>query len=68
MRKCRLKAKDCARKAAAQIDPKLKQDFLNLEEHWLFMAHSYAYHERQSDLSDEAKPVDAISAANPRNA
>jgi hypothetical protein len=35
IRKCLEKAKDCAGKAATQTDPKLKQDFLNLEAHWL---------------------------------
>ena len=46
IRKCRLKAEDCARKAAAQTDLKLKKHLLNLEEHWLFLARTYAYHER----------------------
>jgi hypothetical protein len=68
IRKCRLKAKDCARKAAAQTDPKFKKHLLNLEEHWLFVARSYAYHDRQSDLSDGAKSIDTISAADPQNA
>jgi hypothetical protein len=41
IRKCHEKAKDCAGKAATQTDPKLKQDFLSLEEHWLLVARSY---------------------------
>jgi hypothetical protein len=41
IRKCVVKAKDCAQKAATQTDPKLKQDFLKLEEHWLSVARSY---------------------------
>jgi hypothetical protein len=53
IRKCRLKARDCAHKAAAQTDPKFKKHLLNLEEHWLSVARSYAYHERQLDLSEE---------------
>lgn len=68
IRKCGLKAKDCARKAVAQTDPKFKKHLLNLEEHWLFVARSYAYHERQSDLPDRAKRVDAKSAAAPYDA
>jgi hypothetical protein len=56
IRKCRAKAEDCARKAAAETDPKLKRDLLNLEKHWLSVARSYAYHERQSDHSDETRP------------
>jgi hypothetical protein len=61
IRECRIKAKDCARKAAAQTDPKLKKDLLNLEEHWLSVARSYAYHEQKSDLLDEAKRIDATA-------
>jgi hypothetical protein len=68
IRKCRLKANDCALKAAAQTDPKLKKHLLNLEEHWLFMARSYAYHARQSDLLDNAKRINAISSADPHSA
>jgi hypothetical protein len=68
IRKCLRKAEDCALQAAIQIDPKLKRDFLALEESWLFLARSYEYHERQSNLSDEAKRSNAISAANPHNA
>jgi hypothetical protein len=68
IRKCRRKAEDCARQAALQTDPKLKQDFLNLEETWLFLARGYEYHERQLDLPDRAKRIDAKSAADPLNA
>jgi hypothetical protein len=68
IRRFRQRARDCAQQAAAQTDPKLKQDFLNLEESWLFMARSYAYHEGQSGLSDETMRIDPISAANPHNA
>jgi hypothetical protein len=59
--KCRRKAEDCARKAAAQTDPKLKKHLLNLEEHWLSVARRYAYHEQKSDLSVEAKCTDATA-------
>jgi hypothetical protein len=38
IRKRLVKAKDCARKAADQTDPKLKQDLLKLKEHWLSVA------------------------------
>jgi hypothetical protein len=40
IRKCVVKAKDCAQKAATQTDP-IKQDFLKLEDHWLSVARSY---------------------------
>jgi len=46
VRECYEHAEDCARKAAAQTDLKLKKHLLNLEEHWLFLARTYAYHER----------------------
>jgi hypothetical protein len=42
IRRSLVKAKDCARKAADQTDPKLKQHFLKLEEHWLSVARSYS--------------------------
>jgi hypothetical protein len=42
IRKSLVKAKDCARKAADQTDPKLKREMLKLEEHWLSVARSYS--------------------------
>jgi hypothetical protein len=42
IKKCLVKARDCAQKAADQTDPKLKQDLLKLEEHWLSVARSYS--------------------------
>jgi hypothetical protein len=68
IRKCLRKAEDCALQAAIQIDPKLKQHFLALKENWLFLARSFEYHERQSNLSDGAKRINGTSAANPHNA
>src|SRR5262249_20797961 len=53
IRNCFRHAEDCARKAAEQTDPNLKQDFLELEESWLFLARSFEYNERLSDFSDE---------------
>jgi hypothetical protein len=41
IRKCLVKAKDCARKAVDQTDPKIKQDLLKLEKHWLSVARNY---------------------------
>ena len=61
IRKCRRKAEDCAQKAAVQTDPEFKKHLLNLEEHWLLVARSYAYHEQKSDFSDEAKRIDATT-------
>jgi hypothetical protein len=42
-------------KAAAQTDPRVKQDFLDLEQRWLSLARSYEFTERISDFSDETK-------------
>jgi hypothetical protein len=41
IRECYRNAVDCAREAADQTDPKIKQDFLDLERGWLLLARSY---------------------------
>jgi hypothetical protein len=46
VRECLEHADDCARKAAAQTDPKIKQDFLDLEQRWLSLARSYEFTNR----------------------
>jgi hypothetical protein len=46
IRECLEHAEDCSRKAAAQTDLKLKEDFLNLERRWLFLARSYEFADR----------------------
>jgi hypothetical protein len=55
IRECLQHAEDCARKAATQPDPNLKEDFLTMERRWLFLARSYEFTERLDDFSDEAK-------------
>ena len=55
IRECLQHAENCARKAAAQTDSKLREDFLELEQRWLFLARSYELTERLGDFSDEAK-------------
>jgi hypothetical protein len=55
IRECLRHAEDCARKAAAQTDPKVKQDFLDLEQRWLSLARSYEFTERIGDFSNETK-------------
>jgi len=52
IRDCYRHAQDCARKAAEQTDPNLKEDFLELEESWLFLARSFKFKERLGDSSD----------------
>jgi hypothetical protein len=55
IRECLRHAEDCAQKAAAQTDPQLKQDFLVMERRWLFLARSYGFTERLTNLSNETK-------------
>jgi hypothetical protein len=55
IRECYQHAEDCARKAAAQSCPKTKQEFLELEQRWLYLARSYEFTERLTDLCVETK-------------
>jgi hypothetical protein len=57
IRECRQHAEDCARKAAAITDPKLKKEFLDMEQRWLRLVRSYEFRERLKDLSDK-RPKD----------
>jgi hypothetical protein len=54
---CRQHAEDCAQKAAASTDPRLKQEFLDMEQRWLRLMRSYEFTERLNDLSDERRKV-----------
>jgi hypothetical protein len=55
IRECHRHAEDCARQAAGQSCPKLKQDFLDMERRWLSLARSYEFSERLIDFSNETK-------------
>ena len=55
IRDCLEHAEECARRAAAQTDPALRDDFLRLEKRWLELARSMEFAERLTDFSDEAK-------------
>jgi len=55
IRECHRHAEDCAQKAAIQIDPRLKKDFLDLEQRWLFLASSYESTNQLADFSNEAR-------------
>ena len=55
IRECLQHAEYCARKAAAQTDPKLKEDFLEMERRWLVLARSYEFTERLGDFSRETE-------------
>jgi hypothetical protein len=50
-RECYAHAEYCARKAAAQTDPLLKQDYFDLEQHWLTLARSFEFSERLDQFS-----------------
>lgn len=51
VRECYEHAEYCTRKAATQTDPRIKQDYLDLERHWLTLAHSFELSERLTDFS-----------------
>jgi len=55
IRDCYQQAEDCARKATAQTDPRLRQDYLNLEQRWLLLARSCDFTQRLTDFSNEVK-------------
>ena len=55
VRECLQHAEHCARQAAAQTNCKLKEDFLEMERRWLFLARSYEFTERLTDFSGETK-------------
>ncbi len=46
VRECLDHAEECARKAAAQTDPALREDYLMLEKRWLNLAQSMEFVER----------------------
>jgi hypothetical protein len=48
---CRLYAEQCADRARLQSDPKLRQDFLDMEQRWLSLARCYEFPERLEFLS-----------------
>jgi hypothetical protein len=62
IRECYRHAEECARKAAAQSDLCLKQDFLDMERGWLALAKSYELSERLSDFTNHAQQHASNSA------
>ena len=56
---CRLYAEQCAGKARFASDPKLRQDFLDMEQRWLGLARCYEFPERLEFLS----AIEASSAS-----
>jgi hypothetical protein len=51
IRDCLRHAEDCARKAAAQTDLELRDDFLGLEKRWLELARSVEFAERLTSFT-----------------
>jgi hypothetical protein len=67
IRDCYAHAEECARKAAAQTDPGLKQDFLDMEKRWLSLAKSYELSERLDDFSDSQQTATSATRPTSRN-
>jgi hypothetical protein len=68
IRECHEHAEDCARNAAAQSDPVLKQDFLDMERRWLFLARSYEFSQSLKDFTVETKRQVGVLAKRTRKA
>lgn len=54
IRECHEHANYCARKAAQQANPELRQDYVRLTELWRNLARSYEFTERAADFSNQA--------------
>jgi hypothetical protein len=54
IRDCLRHAEDCARKAAAELDPGLRKDFLDLEKHWLALARSMELTQQVGGITKKA--------------
>jgi hypothetical protein len=46
IRECHMHVEHCAQQADVQINPKLKDDFLETERRWLLLARSYEFTQR----------------------
>jgi hypothetical protein len=51
IRECHRHAGDCARQAAAQTDPKMKEEFLVMERRWRSFANGYEIAQYLTDFS-----------------
>lgn len=61
IRECYRRAEDCERQAALQIDPALRDDFLDTARRWIKLAQSYELTERIGRFTfkpDRFKPAD----------
>jgi hypothetical protein len=64
IRECYEHAEDCARKAAAQTDQGLRQDFLDMERRWLALAKSYELSDRLGDFKDTKQQAQSLANGN----
>jgi hypothetical protein len=62
IRECYQLASDCARRAKAEADPQLRQDFLDMERRWLFLARSYEFTRRLGRFARSRESRDAVRA------
>jgi hypothetical protein len=60
VRECLRHAEGCAQRAAAQADPKLKQDFLQLEQKWLSLARSFQLTELTAFSGEAQRRADRL--------
>jgi hypothetical protein len=63
IRECYQLADDCARRAEAEADPQLRQDFLDMERRWLFLARSYEFTRRIGRFAPSRVSQDAAAGA-----
>jgi hypothetical protein len=49
---CCRHAEDCRHKADAAVIPTAKEEFVEMERRWLFLARSYEFTERLADFTD----------------
>ena len=63
IRECLRHAEDCGRRAAAQTDLQLRQDFLDMERRWLFWARSYEFTARLTDFTRRDQTTGRITSA-----
>jgi hypothetical protein len=62
VRECYELAKDCALRAKAEADPQLRQDFLDMERRWLFLARSYEFTRRLGRFRGRVNHENAVRA------
>jgi hypothetical protein len=52
---CYQRAEQCRRAAETAHSPSAQDDFLNMEQRWLSLAHSYEFAERLSDFTEPSR-------------